>query len=140
MIAELEIPGWGATILQYVVIFLLFAAIGHVARRLIERSVAKDGDRVLEGQFKARDDFVRGQFEGLAKLISKRFRIVDKNVEGAFAVSRRVLSQAAGMTPEQAKAQIDEWGKEHIAEREQLVNELREAVKLFPEALEEPRE
>ena len=75
----LEIPGWGTTVLQYVVMFLLFAAIGHVARRLIERSVAKDRDRVLESQFKGRDDFVREQFKGFADILIKRFRRWKKN-------------------------------------------------------------
>ena len=139
MIAELEIPGWGTTVLQYVVMFLLFAAIGHVARRLIERSVAKDRDRVLESQFKGRDDFVREQFKGFADILIKRFRLVEKELEGHHAISRRLLAEMKGINDEDAKKMLDEWVEAHMADREEFINELRRGIQLFPESLEEPQ-
>ena len=129
MIPEFAISGWGSTVLEYVIIGLLFAGIGHVARRLIEKSVAKDRDRVLSKQFK-----------GFSDILNERFRKVDKNVEASYAVSWRILSRTSGVSESQAKDMVEEWVKDHMAEREQLVKKLRHAVKLFPEALEEPHE
>ena len=136
VIADFIPGGWAVTVLQMLVMGLLFASLLHIARRRFEKTAKDDMETRL-----------RLEFADLEEKINDRFDKAGEAMSALYALERKLLQDMKGTSRDKADDILEGWIKREMEEKaaiEGAYDDLVELVdnirKFYPGLLRRRRE